>query len=59
MGKLMNKLVENQIIEYRRLIQSGVLYQVAAYVLPLGTNVTMTGCNLRAWMEYAYQKVSL
>lgn len=53
MGKLMNKLVENQIIEYRRLIQSGVPYQVAAYVLPLGTNVTMTvSGNLRAWMEY-------
>ena len=53
MGQLMNKLIENQILEYRRLVQSGVPYQVAAYVLPLATNVTMTvSGSLRTWMEY-------
>ena len=49
----MGQLIENQILEYRRLVQSGVPYQVAAYVLPLATNVTMTvSGSLRTWMEY-------
>lgn len=53
MGQLMNKLIENQILEYRRLVDAGVPYQVASYVLPLATNVTMTvSGSLRTWMEY-------
>lgn len=53
MGQLMNKLIENQIEEYRCLVDAGVPYQVASYVLPLATNVTMTvSGSLRAWMEY-------
>lgn len=53
MGQLMNTLIENQIKEYRNLVESGVPYQVASYVLPLATNVTMTvSGSLRAWMEY-------
>lgn len=49
----MNKIIENQIKEYQQLIEDGVPYQIAAYVLPLATNVTMTVTgNLRAWLEY-------
>lgn len=48
-----NKIIEKQIQEYQRLIQDGIPYQIAAYVLPLATNVTMTVTgNLRAWLEY-------
>ena len=48
-----NKIIEKQIQEYQLLIQDGVPYQIAAYVLPLATNVTMTVTgNLRAWLEY-------
>lgn len=48
-----NKIIEKQIQEYQLLIQDGIPYQIAAYVLPLATNVTMTVTgNLRAWLEY-------
>lgn len=48
-----NKIIEKQIQEYQILIQDGIPYQIAAYVLPLATNVTMTVTgNLRAWLEY-------
>lgn len=48
-----NKIIEKQIKEYQLLIQDGIPYQIAAYVLPLATNVTMTVTgNLRAWLEY-------
>lgn len=48
-----NKIIEKQIGEYQRLIENGIPYQIAAYVLPLATNVTMTVTgNLRAWLEY-------
>lgn len=48
-----NKIIEKQIQEYQLLIQDGIPYQIAAYVLPLATNVTMTvSGNLRAWLEY-------
>lgn len=48
-----NKIIERQINEYQLLIQDGIPYQIAAYVLPLATNVTMTvSGNLRAWLEY-------
>lgn len=48
-----NKIIEQQIQEYQLLIQDGIPYQIAAYVLPLATNVTMTVTgNLRAWLEY-------
>lgn len=48
-----NKVIENQIKEYQKLIEDKVPYQIAGYVLPLATNVTMTvSGNLRAWMEY-------
>lgn len=48
-----NKIIEKQIQEYQLLIQDSIPYQIAAYVLPLATNVTMTVTgNLRAWLEY-------
>lgn len=48
-----NKIIEKQIQEYQLLIQDGIPYQIAAYVLPLAANVTMTVTgNLRAWLEY-------
>lgn len=48
-----NKIIENQIKEYQKLIEDKVPYQIAGYVLPLATNVTMTvSGNLRAWLEY-------
>lgn len=48
-----NKIIEEQIKKYQQLIENGVPYQIAAYVLPLATNVTMTVTgNLRAWLEY-------
>ena len=48
-----NKIIEKQIQEYQLLIQDGIPYQIAAYVLPLATNVTMTVTgNLRAWLQY-------
>ena len=48
-----NKIIEKQIQEYQLQIQDGIPYQIAAYVLPLATNVTMTVTgNLRAWLEY-------
>jgi len=49
-----NKIIEKQIQEYQLLIQDGIPYQIAAYVLPLATNVTMTVTgNLRAWLVFA------
>lgn len=49
----MNKIIEEQIKKYQQLVEDGVPYQIAAYVLPLATNVTMTVTgNLRAWLEY-------
>nr|DAW36285.1 MAG TPA: Thymidylate synthase complementing protein [Caudoviricetes sp.] len=49
----MNKIIEEQIKKYQELIEDGVPYQIAGYVLPLATNVTMTvSGNLRAWLEY-------
>lgn len=49
----MNKIIEEQIKTYQRLVENGVPYQIAAYVLPLATNVTMTVTgNLRTWLEY-------
>lgn len=49
----MNNIIEEQIKTYQRLVENGIPYQIAAYVLPLATNVTMTVTgNLRAWLEY-------
>lgn len=49
----MNNIIEEQIAKYQRLVEDGVPYQIAAYVLPLATNVTMTVTgSLRAWLEY-------
>ena len=49
----MNNIIEKQINRYQLLVENGVPYQIAAYVLPLATNVTMTVTgNLRAWLEY-------
>lgn len=49
----MNKVIEEQIKKYQELIKDGIPYQIAGYVLPLATNVTMTvSGNLRAWLEY-------
>ena len=49
----MNNSIQEQINKYQRLVENGVPYQIAAYVLPLATNVTMTVTgNLRAWLEY-------
>ena len=52
-AEYINAIIEVQIKKYQQLIEDGVPYQIAAYVLPLATNVTMivTG-NLRAWLEY-------
>lgn len=48
-----NNIIEEQIEKYQRLVADGIPYQIAAYVLPLATNVTMTVTgNLRAWLEY-------
>ena len=48
-----NNIIEEQIQKYQQLIKDGIPYQIAAYVLPLATNVTMTVTgNLRAWLEY-------
>lgn len=48
-----NGIIEAQIKKYQQLVEDGVPYQIAAYVLPLATNVTMTVTgNLRAWLEY-------
>lgn len=48
-----NSIIEEQIKKYKQLVEDGVPYQIAAYVLPLATNVTMTVTgNLRAWLEY-------
>ena len=48
-----NSVIEEQIKKYQQLVEDGVPYQIAAYVLPLATNVTMTVTgNLRAWLEY-------
>lgn len=48
-----NSVIEEQIKKYQQLVEDGVPYQIAAYVLPLATNVTMTvSGNLRAWLEY-------
>lgn len=48
-----NGIIEEQITKYQQLVEDGVPYQIAAYVLPLATNVTMTVTgNLRAWLEY-------
>ena len=48
-----NGIIEEQIKKYQQLVEDGVPYQIAAYVLPLATNVTMTVTgNLRAWLEY-------
>lgn len=48
-----NRIIEEGIKNYQCLIENGVPYQIAAYVLPLATNVTMTVTgNLRAWLEY-------
>ena len=53
MAQLMNVIIRQQIEQYRRLLDAGVPYQVAAYVLPLATDVSMTvSGNLRAWLEY-------
>lgn len=53
MAERINKIIEEQIAKYQKLIDDGVPYQIAAYVLPLATNVTMTVTgNLRAWLEY-------
>ena len=52
-AEYMNKVVEEQINKYQLLVEYDVPYQIAAYVLPLATNVTMTVTgNLRAWLEY-------
>jgi thymidylate synthase, flavin-dependent len=48
-----NGIIEEQIKKYQQLVEDGIPYQIAAYVLPLATNVTMTVTgNLRAWLEY-------
>lgn len=48
-----NGIIEEQIKKYQQLVADDVPYQIAAYVLPLATNVTMTVTgNLRAWLEY-------
>lgn len=48
-----NRMIEEGIKNYQRLIENRIPYQIAAYVLPLATNVTMTVTgNLRAWLEY-------
>lgn len=48
-----NGIIEEQIKKYQQLVEDGVPYQIAAYVLPLAANVTMTVTgNLRAWLEY-------
>ena len=53
MAEHINNIIEKQIDKYQRLVADGVPYQIAAYVLPLATNVTMTvSGNLRAWLEY-------
>lgn len=50
---LMNTIIRQQIEQYNNLIDAGIPYQVAAYVLPLATNVRLTvSGNLRAWLEY-------
>lgn len=52
-AEYINAIIEVQIKKYQQLIEDGVPYQIAAYVLPLATNVTMTVTgNLRAWLEY-------
>lgn len=56
--ELINASIERSIQDYQEAVGKGVPYEQAAYMLPLGSKVTLSiSGNIRCWMEYLSKRI--